>query len=265
VETVEDLKLPTLFVSHGAPTLPLEDIPARRFLAGLGERYPDARAVLCISAHWATSRPTVNASEKPETIHDFSGFPRELYGIEYPVRGSEELAGRVATLLEEAGVACDIDRRRGLDHGTWVPLLLMFPAAEVPVAQLSIQYHLDPSMHLALGRAIAPLRHEGVLVMGSGGAVHPLGYAPLGPGMATDGWAMEFDTWLEGAVTAGDVDGLVAMRERAPYPERAHPSIDHYVPLLAAMGAAGSGATGRTLHRSWQWGDLSMAAYEFDR
>ncbi len=143
--------MPAVFVSHGAPTLPLEDIPVRSFLSGLGERYHDARAVLCISAHWATRQPAVNAANKPETIHDFAGFPDELYRMEYPAPGSAELAEEVARLLREAGMPCDVDRERGLDHGAWVPLMLMFPHAEVPA---------------------------------SGGAVHPLGYAPLGPGLA---------------------------------------------------------------------------------
>ena len=257
--------LPTLFVSHGAPTLPLEQVPAREFLKNLGKTFKNVKTVLCVSAHWNTSGPVVNALEEPETIHDFSGFPHELYRIRYPAHGEPEIAGHVADLLTGAGIRCDIDRNRGLDHGAWVPLMLMFPDARIPVVQLSIQRHLDPAQHLALGNAIAAIRHEGVLVLGSGGAVHPLGYpgASLGEGAATDPWAIEFNTWLTNVVVKGDRKGLVQYRSFAPYPERAHPYPDHYMPILAALGAAGPGARGTVIHHSWNWGDLGMDAYAF--
>jgi len=262
---VSTTKLPSLFVSHGAPTLPLEDIPAREFLKRIGSEYPDASAVLCISAHWETEIPEVNAVDIPSTIHDFYGFPSELYRIRYPARGSPELANRVTGLLKKAGMECDVDGGRGLDHGAWVPLMLMFPRGNVPVVQLSIQHHLDTTQHLKLGRAISGLREEGVLILGSGGAVHPLGYADFREGKETDKWALAFDDWLADAVTLGDADALLAFRKIAPFPERAHPRPDHFMPLLAALGAAGKGAKGKVLHRSWQYGDLGMAAYSFDK
>jgi 4,5-DOPA dioxygenase extradiol len=258
--------LPTLFVSHGAPTLPLETgVPAREFLAGLGSRYPGIAAVLCISAHWNTPQPAVNAVLKPATIHDFSGFPGELYGITYPAPGEPGLARRVAGLVEAAGLPCDTDTGRGIDHGAWVPLMLMYPGAGIPVVQLSIQGHLDPARHLALGEAIAPLRHEGVLVIGSGGAVHPLGdpMVRLGEGFPTDTWAIAFNEWLNRAVTSGDTGSLVRYRELAPSAAHAQPYPDHFMPLLVALGAAGPGAKGTILHQSWYWGNLGMGAYEF--
>jgi 4,5-DOPA dioxygenase extradiol len=258
--------LPTLFVSHGAPTLPLEDVPARTFLTSLGSRYRNVHAVLCVSAHWNTSRPAINAVEAPETIHDFYGFPAELYRMRYDARGSPDLAGQVVDLIHRAGLSCDLDDHRGLDHGAWVPLMLMFPNADVPVVQLSIQRHLDPAQHVALGAAISSLRNDGVLILGSGGAVHPLGYAgaSLGEGAATDDWAHEFGGWLTDAVTRGDRVSLVKYRERGPFAERAHPYPDHFMPLLVAFGAAGDDARGSVLHHSWYWGDLAMDAYEFD-
>jgi 4,5-DOPA dioxygenase extradiol len=258
--------LPTLFISHGAPTLALETgLPAYAFLAGLGQRFPGINAVLCISAHWNTPRPAVNTVMKPATIHDFSGFPRELYGISYPAIGSPDLAMRVTALLEAAGLPCDTDAGRGLDHGAWIPMMLMFPAAGIPVVQLSIQGHLDPARHLALGKAIAPLRHEGVLVIGSGGAVHPLGdpTLALGEGFPTDNRAIAFNEWLNRAVTSGDTRSLVRYREIAPSAVHAQPYPDHFMPLLAALGAAGPGAKGTVIHQSWYWGNLGMGAYEF--
>lgn len=256
-------KLPTIFISHGAPTMPLEKIPAREFLSGLGAKYDDVSAVLCISAHWATIRPTVNAVEKPETIHDFSGFPRELYSIRYPAHGAPILASHIADIIKDAGNECDIDRKRGLDHGAWVPAMLMYPNANVPIIQLSIQQGLDPASHLALGQAISAFRDENVLILGSGGAVHPLGYAPLGEGAKTDQWAIDFDKWLTDTVIKGDGDALVRYRSLAPYAEQAHPYPDHFMPLLTTLGAAGDGAKGKVIHHSWYWGDLGMGAYEF--
>ena len=206
--------LPTLFVSHGAPTLPLErGEPAREFLTGLGDRYPGVVAVLCISAHWNTAGPAVNAVKTPATIHDFSGFPEELYRITYPATGDPDLARRVAGLIESAGLPCKIDTARGLDHGAWVPLMLMYPGAGIPVVQLSIQNHLDPALHVALGEAIAPLRKEGVLIIGSGGAVHPLGdpTVALGEGLRTEIWAIAFNEWLNRAVTSGDKKSLIRL------------------------------------------------------
>ena len=260
-------KLPTVFVSHGAPTLTLEDVPARRFLKELGTRFSGIKAVLCISAHWNTLIPVVNSVKKNGTIHDFYGFPDELYRINYPVPGDPGLAGRVKDLLIKAGMTCDTDTTRGLDHGAWVPLRLMYPHADVPVVQLSIQRNLDPSHHMALGEALTGLREEGVLILCSGGAVHPLGdpTASLGPGAVTEGWAMEFNDWLTAAVTSGDWESLVNYRLIAPYAERAHPYPDHYMPLLTALGAAGAGARGAVLHHSWDLGDLGMDAFAFDQ
>lgn len=256
-------QLPTIFVSHGAPTLFLEDIPARKFLKELGPTFNKVRAVLCISAHWATSIPSVNAVEWPETIHDFYGFPEELYKIEYPVRGDPGLAQDVADLIRSKNISCHVDTERGLDHGAWVPMMLMFPDTDIPVVQLSIQNHLDPQEHMKLGWALKDLRTKNVLILGSGGAVHPLGY----PGASFKGepqkWALEFDQWLTDAITRGDENLLTNYRDLAPYPELSHPYPDHYMPLVAAFGAAGKGAKGAVIHHSWI-GDLGMAAYQFD-
>lgn len=255
--------LPTIFISHGAPTLPMENIPAREFLKQLGHDFNKVDAVLCISAHWQTTLPTLNAAENPETIHDFYGFPEELYKIKYPARGNSELTENAASLVKDAGLPCEIDYRRGLDHGAWVPMMLMYPDADIPVVQLSIQSHHDPSLHLELGRALNVLKNENILILGSGGAVHPLGYAGFRFGGPTDKWAVKFDDWLTDAVEKGNENLLTNYRQLAPYPERAHPYPDHYMPLVTAFGAAGEGARGKVIHHSWYMGDLGMAAYQF--
>lgn len=255
--------LPTVFVSHGPPSLVMEDIPARTFLKDLGRKYRDVNTVLCISAHWQTNKPTVNAVNVHKTIHDFYGFQPELYKIKYPAKGEPDLAEKTRDLLNEASIQCEVDYNRGLDHGAWVPLMLMFPKSDIPVFQLSIQENLNPYDHYELGKAIQSLRYEGVLILGSGGAVHPLGYAALRPGARTDQWALDFDKWLSDAVVNGKENEMMDYKKRSPYPERAHPYPDHFMPLLTTVGAAGAGAKGEIIHHSWYWGDLGMAAYEF--
>ncbi len=256
-------QLTTVFVSHGAPNLPFEEIPARNFFTHLGTKFKDFNAILCISAHWETVKPTLNAVEVNKTIHDFYGFGPELYDINYPVAGAPELAEQTHDLIIDSGIPCELDFTRGLDHGAWIPMLLMFPDLEMPVFQLSIQEHLDPIKHMELGCAISSLRNEKVLILGSGGAVHPLGYAPLHPGATTDKWAVEFNEWLKNTVLNGNMKSLVDYKNRSPYPERAHPYPDHFMPLITAMAAAGDEAEGKIIHDSWYWGDLGMGAYEF--
>jgi 4,5-DOPA dioxygenase extradiol len=256
--------LPSLFVSHGAPTLPLEEVPARAFLTGLGASLERPRAVLCVSAHWETAAPAVGAAAHPATVHDFSGFPETLYRMQYPAPGAPELAQRAAALLKEAGIACAQDPGQGLDHGAWVPLMLMYPAADIPVVQLSVQPGRDGAHHLALGRALAPLRQDGVLVMGSGGAVHNLRRLDWGrTGAGPAAWAVEFDDWLEQALAAGCAAEVADFRLMAPQAALAQPTDEHFLPLIVALGAAGEGARGRRLHHSYTYGSLSMAAFEF--
>lgn len=250
--------LPAVFVSHGAPTLVLEDIPARAFMAGLGASLARPRAILAVSAHWDTPEPSVSGAARPETIHDFYGFPEQLYRLRYPAPGAPDLAERVAALLAAAGLGGGIDPDRGLDHGAWNPLLLIYPAADIPVTQVSIQPQATPAHHAAIGRALAPLRGEGVLVLASGGAVHNLAQFHVDRRRPTP-WAVAFDDWLAEAVAAGDEEALLAYRQTRVEGPLAHPSDDHFLPLFVALGAGGG--KGRALHRSFAHGSLSMAAY----
>jgi 4,5-DOPA dioxygenase extradiol len=196
--------LPAIFVSHGAPTLIGEAVPARDFLAALGRSLPRPKAILAVSAHWETEAPSAATTARPETIHDFHGFPEDLYSLRYPAPGAPEAALRVVELLCAAGFSAASDSGRGLDHGAWVPLLLAYPNADVPVAQLSIQPDLGPAHHLAMGRALTPLLGEGVLVFGSGGAVHNLSELNWGRHGDPPAWARAFDDWLAATLAAGD-------------------------------------------------------------
>jgi 4,5-DOPA dioxygenase extradiol len=256
--------LPTLFLSHGAPTLPLMDSPATTFLRGLGATLGRPRAILVASAHWETERPEVNAVAVNDTIHDFYGFPRALYEMTYPAPGDAALAERVVGMLDEAGLPGTLDRRRGLDHGAWVPLLLAWPAHDIPVLQLSLQSHFGPQHHEQLGAAVAPLRSEGVLIIGSGSFTHDLSRfrgqavdAPVQPDVTA------FADWMDTAIREHRHDDLLAYRKRAPHAEQNHPTDEHLLPLYVAIGAAGPDARAEHLHKSAQFSMLRMDAYAF--
>ncbi len=255
------MPMPTLYISHGPPSLVLEQTPARDFLAGLAAQLPRPRAIAVASAHWETQAPTVDRARNPATIHDFSGFPAELYAMTYAAPGSPELAGRIAGLLDQAGLSCH-QVERGFDHGAWSPLALIYPHADVPVVEIALQPGLGPAHHLALGAALATLPGEGVLVIGSGSATHNLGALRMGGG-ATPAWARAFDEWLADAARRGDGQALVDYQHAAPHARENHPTAEHYLPILVALGAAGAGARGRALHRSFAYGSLSMASYAF--
>lgn len=258
---MSDPTLPSLFVSHGAPTLALdagETGAAWRRLAGA---LPRPKAVLCVSAHWTTAAPMVSGSPRNATIHDFHGFPAPLYQISYPAPGDPALAERVARLLTDAGMAAGIDRGRGLDHGAWVPLRLMYPEADVPAIQLSVQPGRDAAWHYRMGEALAPLRAQGVLILASGGAVHNLREIAWDGGPAP-AWARGFDDWLAAALAEGRLADLIDW-QRAPQARRAQPTDEHFLPLFVALGAAGRGARGERVHHGFTLGSMSMAAFKF--
>jgi 4,5-DOPA dioxygenase extradiol len=199
---------------------------------------------------------------QPQTIHDFSGFPRALYQLAYPAPGAPELAQRAVGLLAQAGIDAALDNSWGLDHGAWVPLMLMYPAADIPVLQIALQPQRGPDHHFELGRALAPLRDEGVLILGSGGATHNL--RELGaPDSPPPAWAVEFSAWLNDTITAGQTDALLNYRRLAPHAARNHPTEEHLLPLFVAAGAASTGR-GRQVHTSTTYGSLMMDAYAFD-
>jgi 4,5-DOPA dioxygenase extradiol len=256
---------PALFVSHGSPTLPLERNAATDFLKQLGPALGRPEAILVVSAHWDTDRPAVSAARNPETIYDFYGFPPELYRLRYPAPGAPKLAKRTADLLEAKGLQTDIDPERGLDHGAWTSLMLMYPQADIPVTQFSIQSYLGPGHHVRLGEALRPLRDEGVLVFASGGATHNLRELSRQRGNPVpQPWTVEFNEWLAEALKSRRTDDLVAYRELAPHAVRNHPTDEHLIPLFVALGAGDASGTTQRLHSSIESGVISMDAYRFD-
>ncbi|MEE7548923.1 dioxygenase, partial [Xanthomonas sp. Kuri4-1] len=211
-------------------------------------------------------RPLVGASARPPTIHDFGGFPPPLYEIEYPAPGAPAVAQQVYRLLEQAGLHPQLDAQRGLDHGAWVPLRFLYPGADIPVVPLSIQPELGPAHQLALGRALAPLREDGVLVIGSGSITHNLHDWRGGQGDAREApYVRPFIEWIEHRLRDDDLPALLDYRRQAPQAERAHPSDEHLLPLYLAMGAAGGERLGaQRIDAGIDMGFLAMDIYRFE-
>ena len=254
-------RMPVVFVSHGAPDALLKAPDAVACWAEIGQLVPEPAAVLVVSAHWEARQPTVSLSGLPETIHDFSGFSPQLYRMQYRAPGAPALAERVVSLLTSAGLPVECHPSRGLDHGAWVPLSTMYPQADVPVTQLSLIRNADPATHFELGRALAPLRDEGILIVGSGAITHNFAWldwhaeadkAPLPQ-------AEVFTDWVAEQLAAQDIMALLKYRS-APYGAESHPSQEHFSPLFVAMGAAKSNIPQRYRPR-FSYGALSMDAY----
>jgi 4,5-DOPA dioxygenase extradiol len=257
-------RLPTLFLSHGSPLNAVERTASSDGWAALAHALPRPRAVLVASAHWETAVPMITGNATPETIHDFGGFPEELYRIRYPAPGAPELAAEAVALLKKAGIAAGVNGCRGLDHGAWVPLRWMYPDAGVPVIQLSLQPGLGAARHVELGRALAPLAGDGVLIVGSGHATHNLRDWMANPRRQEPlRYAQAFADWLHERLAQHDTAALVRYRELAPDAARAHPSEEHYLPLLVAWGAAGDDTAIERSSAGFEAGALANDTYLF--
>lgn len=256
------MTFPTVFVSHGSPDLPLHTGASTDFLKGLGQQLPTPKEILVVSAHWHTPQPTVSSIPQQRAIYDFSGFPGALYQLTYPTPGAPNLATRTVKLLQAAGLEGDTHPGRALDHGAWVPLLMAYPDANIPVTQLSINYNRDPAYHWQLGQAIAPLRQEGVLILASGSITHNLGAFGSRFDAPPPDWVKTFDQWVIQAVTEGNRPALLDYRDRAPYARENHPSDEHLLPLFVALGAAEDSAA-ELLHNSYIYSAFSMTAFLF--
>ncbi len=245
--------------------LSVEDGAARRFLTDWGKHNERPQAILVVSAHWENKGgPAVSTAAHPHTIHDFGGFPRQLYEIQYPAQGAPDTAQQTIGLLRGTGLTVSPADSRGLDHGAWVPLRLMYPEADIPVFQVSLIQGAGAAAHYQLGLALQPLCKQGVLVMGSGSLTHNL-YEIMGHGLddPAPGWVTDFDNWIAEKLDAGDLPALLAYRRLAPHAERNHPTEDHLLPLFVALGAAGDNAVARRVHASHTYGLLAMDAYTF--
>ena len=254
-------KQPTLFLSHGSPMTALGGDPLSQVWADLAPQLEQPSAIVMVSAHWMTRQPTVGGSAQPETIHDFGGFPAELYALRYPAPGAPQLARDIVRRLADAGIAANIDEARGIDHGAWVPLRTLFPAANVPVLQVSVQPELDARHHLALGAALAPLAERNVLIVGSGHMTHNLREYMTGRPRAQQ--TSEFRDWVHARLLAGDREALLDWEQRAPNARFAHPSVEHFLPLLVALGAAGEDSVTEALGGGWEVGVLAADNYLF--
>jgi 4,5-DOPA dioxygenase extradiol len=252
-------RMPAAFIGHGAPTLALDPEKGAAF-AAWGAALGKPRAILVASAHWEKAPPTLGATETRPLVYDFYGFPEPLYRVRYPAPGAADLARRVESLLAPEGVAREPER--GLDHGVWTPLVHLYPAADVPVLQLSLPTAWGAGRIHALGARLAPLRDEGVLMIGSGNITHNLRAVSWGGG-PTPAWASEFDAWAKEALDRGDVDVLLDYRTKAPALRMTHPTEDHWLPLFFAIGAAPPRA-GHVRYpvEGWELGSVSRRSVE---
>jgi 4,5-DOPA dioxygenase extradiol len=253
-------RAPALFVSHGSPMFAVEPGRLGPQLGALGRRLHGLRAVLVVSPHWQTaSAAHVLVTARPGTIHDFGGFPAALYALRYPVDGAPAVAAEAARLLAGAGFATALEEGRGLDHGAWVPLRHLLPDGAVPALQVSMPRTLDPAGALRLGRALAPLRGTGVLVVGSGSLTHNL--YEFRRHVRDPEYAQRFADWVADAIARDDVQALLDYRRRAPHAARAHPTEEHFLPLLVALGAAAGDAPAHRIEGGLADGTLSMDSY----
>uniref|UniRef100_UPI003F77867F 4,5-DOPA dioxygenase extradiol n=1 Tax=Mirabilis jalapa TaxID=3538 RepID=UPI003F77867F len=256
----------TYYINHGDPLMYLKKhIKLRQFLEGWQENVviEKPKSILIISAHWDTNVPTVNFVEHCDTIHDFDDYPDPLYQIQYRAPGAPNLAKKVEELLKESGMECEIDTKRGLDHAAWFPLMFMYPEANIPICELSVQPSKDGIHHYNVGKALSPLLQQGVLIIGSGGTVHPSDDTPHCPnGVAP--WAIEFDNWLEDALLSGRYEDVNNFKKLAPNWEISHPGQEHLYPLHVALGAAGKNPKTQLIHRSWAAnGVFGYSTYNF--
>ena len=256
--------IPALFIAHGAPLLAIEDNDYTQFLSGLGQELPRPKAIVLFSAHWIAGSQRVSEVAEYDTIYDFGGFPDELYQIKYPAKGNQQIAHRILNLFSENGIPFEMDTRRGLDHGAWVVLRLLYPNADIPVIAMSVNPRLSPEQQYKIGQSLVKLRANDVLVIGSGGTVHNLRAVQFLEN-DLDEWALEFDQWLEKHLKKWDLDALYSYDTLAPNASLAVPphGNEHFVPLFYAMGAADDVRQATLLHRSYRYGNLSHSVWAF--
>lgn len=254
-------RAPALFVSHGSPLFAVERGLLGAKLAEFGQHLDNLDAVVAVSPHWSTDSLQVGANAQPETIHDFGGFPAELYELQYPVAGSPAIAEQVGKALQDAGLAARLNPGQGLDHGVWVPMMHLRAKADIPVIPVSLPVNATPASALAVGQALSPLREQGVLVMGSGSLTHNLAEFRGSHQQQAASYVMEFTHWVRAAVLNHDIESLLHYRTMAPHAARAHPSEEHFLPLFVSLGAALQDDATEVLATEVRHGMLSMESY----
>ena len=254
------MSAPVMFISHGSPMWALEPGPAGAQLAALRPEFSEVRAILVISPHWITKGLTLTAAEDLQTIHDFGGFPQALYQLQYPAKGEPDLASVIQSLLQTQGFEVCLSADRGLDHGAWVPLIHLMPDAEHPVLQLSLDMNLTPGCLLELGRILNQLRDQGVAIIATGGITHNL-YDMQPASSPPLPYAGQFQLWVRNRVCDRDINALCQPHLETPDFQRSHPSAEHYLPLLIAMGASSWQDSLTILESPIEYGAISMESY----
>jgi 4,5-DOPA dioxygenase extradiol len=255
--------MPSYFFAHGAPSIVLEDNEYTQLLKNFKDHTPRPKAIVLFSAHWEESVQTVSAAETYETIYDFGGFQDELYKMTYPAKSDRSLSEHVRALFEKKAIQSGLNENRGLDHGAWAVLKLLYPEADIPVVALSVNRHLSNEQQYQIGKALAELREQDILIIGSGGTVHNLRRVNW-RSEEVDEWAKQFDSWLQSKLESWDTDALFQYRELAPYAQDAVPTNEHFIPLFLAMGTGDSNRQAQLLHRSYQYGNLSLSCWQFN-
>ena len=253
-------KAPTCFISHGAPSFAIEQDELSDYLANLGQSLKSVKAILIVSPHWQTQQLEVMTTSKPATIHDFYGFPEALYSLQYPASGDPSLARQVIELLEKYGIKALENPSQGYDHGAWVPLLHLLPEHQLPVFEVSLPINFNPQMTFDLGKALASLREEGVMIIGSGGLTHNL-YELQPKESKPAAYIQEFVSWMDDKVKSRDFEQLVNYRTLAPHSKRAHPTDEHLLPLYVALGCSDSNEELKIVENEIYYGILSTTSY----
>ncbi|MCW8914848.1 MAG: dioxygenase [Magnetovibrio sp.] len=256
-------KQPSLFVSHGSPMIMVQQSASQAFLKSLGEKLPRPRAIISATAHWTTAHPMINADTNPQTVHDFHGFPQELYMLSYPAPSEPKLAQDMLRAFAKNGIEAQITTDRGRDHGTWVPLKLAYPNADIPVVELSVQPRKSARWHYELGKALAPLREDGVMIMGSGGFTHNLQAAERKLDAEPLDWVVAFADWARDQIKTGNWDALMEWETGAPYAQENHPTPEHFLPLFVALGAGGDEPGSEHLFGAIENAAFGMDAFSF--
>ncbi|WP_409275915.1 DODA-type extradiol aromatic ring-opening family dioxygenase [Neobacillus sp. SCS-31] len=257
--------LPSFFIAHGSPMLAIENNDYTQFVNQLGKDLPRPKAIVLFSAHWESRVQQVSRVDQYSTIYDFGGFDPSLYTIEYPARGSNEIAGEIEDLFTQNGISYENETTRGLDHGAWVVLRMVYPNADIPVIAMSVNPALTPEEQYKIGAALSVLREKDVLIIGSGGTVHNLGALKWADNGTIDSWALEFDDWLAVNLQNWNLQSLFNYDTLAPNASIAVPPYgnEHFIPIFYAMGAANNEPKATMLHRSYRYGNLSHSVWQF--